>query len=183
MKRRLASLALAAVGILLAGLLLAFPQDATPPAAPTGVTVTPIAEVPVPAFGAILAAYLAAVVCNRAFNWLWSWGRNVKAGPFAYFSEHGPMLLATMLLHVPLFALWYSGAILPALNAAIGGMLAGADAIPGVDLSGIALPAVVTPGVTLIYGWPIDSVTSRIGMLIGSRFALFGGGAPKETTT
>jgi hypothetical protein len=182
MKRRLASLALAAVGILLAGLLLAFPQDVTPPAAPTGLTVSP-ADAPAPAplspFGPILAAYIISVIANRAFNWLWWWKSNRKAGMLGYFNEYGPGLAATMILHVFLFLPWRHGYLLPAINAVLAGIGKATDIIN----VPVEIPAIVavTPGITLSCVWIVDSITSRVGMLLGSKFALFGGnGAAKE---
>ena len=131
----------------------------------------------------ILACYIIAVICNRLFNLCIWWMRHRKEGPLAYYREHGPMLLATGLLHVPLFMIWYAGMLLPIVNGVISAALAGADAIPGVDLSSIVLPTAVTPAVKLIYGWPIDSMTSRLGMWLGSTFAILGGNgaAAKES--
>lgn len=129
----------------------------------------------------VAVAYIVAVIFNRAFNWLWTWGRNPKAGPLAYYREHGPMLAATALLHLPIFVMWYSGMLLPIVNGAVSGALKGVDLIPGVDLTTISLPAAVTPAVTLVYGWPIDSIVSRLGMLIGSKFAIFGSPAQAPT--
>lgn len=128
----------------------------------------------------ILVAYIVSVLANRIFNWLWWWGRNRKAGVLGYFTEHGPVLLATLVLHVFVFPLWKIGALLPALN----GVLKGADFI-GAGVS-IGPFEEVDPNVTLACGWIIDSITSRAGMLLGSRFAIFGSGTtpepPKEKT-
>lgn len=134
----------------------------------------------------ILVAYVVAVIFNRTFN-LFMWCATRRSTPRAYYREHGMMLAATALLHLPLFALWYLGWLLPVINGIISAALAGVDAIPGVDLSSIQLPTVITPAVTLMYGWPIDSVTSRLGKWWDDKFAFFpktnGGTTPpaKET--
>lgn len=122
----------------------------------------------------ILIAYIVSVLANRLFNWLWWWGRNIKAGPLAYYREHGPTLLATLVLHVFVFPLWKMGALLPLVN----GVLKAAEIVG----AGITLPPfeTVDPSVTLACGWIIDSVTSRVGMVIGSRFAIFGGNGAAE---
>jgi len=122
----------------------------------------------------VLVAYIVSVLANRLFNWLWWWGRNMKAGPLGYCREHGPTLLATLVLHVFVFPVWNLGLLLPAVNAALK-----AAEIVG---AGVTLPPfeAVTPPVTLACGWMIDSVTSRIGMMIGSKFAIFGSGTTPE---
>lgn len=119
----------------------------------------------------ILAAYIISVLANRLFNWFWWWGRNIKAGPLAYYKEHGPSLAATAILHVFVFPLWNLGLLLPIINKLLAGGLAVADVV-GAD---IAIPPFtqVDPTVTLACGWMIDSITSRIGMILGSKFAFF----------
>jgi len=124
----------------------------------------------------ILIPYIVGVALNRAFNLCVWWMKNLKAGPLGYYREHGPALLATLFLHVPAFVIWYSGMALPLVNGILKAALAGADAIPGVDLSQIQLPTEVTAAVTLVYAWPFDSIVSRAGMYIGSKFAIFGSG-------
>ena len=128
----------------------------------------------------IIIAYIVAVLLNRAFNWLWWWSRNRRAGPLGYFREYGPMLAATALVHVPIFVLWWSGALLPVTNAIVAGVLKGASLIPGVDLTTVTLPSGVTAASTLIYGWPLDSVASKVGMLLGSQFVVYANGKKEE---
>ena len=131
----------------------------------------------------ILITYAVAVLLNRTMNWFFWWGSHREAGLFGYYREHGPMLLATLLFHVPGFVLWWSGALLPLVNGALTATIAGLDAIPGVDLSTVQLPTQVTALNTLCYGWPLDSLVSRLGMKLGSKFALFGGnGAARKET-
>lgn len=122
----------------------------------------------------ILIAYIVSVLLNRTFNWLWWWGNHRKVGVFGYFSEFGPAWLATLLLHVFMFFPWRWGWLLPIVN----GVLRGADLLG----AGITIPplAEVTPAVTLSCGWIIDSVTSRVGMFLGSKFAIFGGNGAAE---
>lgn len=125
----------------------------------------------------IAVAYLVAVLFNRCFN-LFVWCATKRATPKAYYHEHGMMLAATAFLHLPIFVMWYGGLLLPVVNGAVAAALKSVDLIPGVDLTTISLPVAVTPAVTLVYGWPIDSIISRLGMVLGSKFAMFGNPEP-----
>lgn len=97
----------------------------------------------------IILSYLASIACNKILNMADWCAKNKTLGAHGYFMEHGWLVLKTTILHVPLFALWYSGMLLPVVNKAL--------AIADVG----ALDS-VTPMSTLAAGWILDSIGTRI---------------------
>lgn len=116
---------------------------------------------------AILLTYLAMVVLNRVVNWMNWWIANRAKGPMAYFGENAPRLVKTFILHVPVFALWYSGMLLPVINLAIKGAVAAYGATFGATIAPESVPTFteVTPLVTVAAAWPLDSLASRLAPL------------------
>jgi hypothetical protein len=101
----------------------------------------------------IIGAYVCSIVCNKAMNMADWCVKNKTLGAHGYFREHGWLVLKTTILHVPLFALWYSGALLPIVNEALA-------------LARIGALETVTPMSTLGAGWILDSIGTRIARYI-----------------
>ena len=115
----------------------------------------------------IVIAYIASVACNKTMRMADWCAHNKTLGAHGYFKEHGWLLLKTSIVHIPLFALWYTGVLLPAVNAVIGA----AGAAMSATGAAIALPPLteVTVLTTLAAGWPLDSIGTAIARYMKTR--------------